>query len=96
MKPPLDLAKLRARAAVLLHDPQVPTDDPQQHLVRLLPIDSEDQRYARWQEPQEWCRANVQHLQGHRWSRRMDRNSDQPVFSFSDEATGMMFALRFR
>ena len=96
MNPPFDLAKLRARAAVLLHDPQAPTDDPQQHLVRLLPIECSDQLHARWDSAQAWCRQNVQHQQGHQWSRRMDRKSDQPVFSFSDEATGILFALRFR
>ena len=95
MKRPFDLAKLRARAGVL-RDPQAPTDVSQQHQVRLLPIDSDDQLHARWQAPQAWCRQNVQHQQGHQWSRRMDRDSDQPVFSFSDEATGMLFALRFR
>lgn len=96
MKPPFNLAKLRARAAVLLHDPQAPTDDPQQHQVRLPPIEYSDQLHARWQAPQAWCRENVQHQQGHQWSRRMDRETDQPVFSFSDEATGMLFALLFR
>lgn len=96
MKRPFDLAKLRAQAAVLLHDPQAPTDDPQQHLVRLLPIECSDQLHARWQAPQAWCRQNVQHQQEHRWSRRIDRDSNQPVFSFSDKATGMMFALLFR
>lgn len=96
MRPPFDLAKLRGRAAVVLHDPRAPTNDPHQHQVRLIPIDSDDQLQARWQAPQTWCRQNVQHQQGHQWSRRMDRDSDQPVFSFSDEATGMLFALRFR
>ena len=96
MRPPFDLAKRRARAAVLLHDPQAPTDDPHQHQVRLLPITFDEQLRVRWQEPQDWCRREVRHELGHQWSRRMDRDSDQPVFSFSDEATGMMFALRFR
>lgn len=96
MKRPFDLAKLRAQAAVLLHDPQAPTVDPQEHLIRLLPITSDDQLHARWGEPQEWCRREVRHELGHQWSRSMDRESDQPVFSFSDEATGMMFALLFR
>ena len=96
MKPPFDLAKCRARAAVLLHDPQAPTDEPQQHQVRLPPIECADKLHGRWQEPQAWCRQNVQHQQGHRWSRRMERGSGQPMFSFSDEATGVLFALRFR
>lgn len=96
MRPPFDLAKRRARAAVLLHDPQAPRDDPQQHQVWLLAINSDGQQGTRWQAPQAWCRENVQHQQGHQWSRRMDRDSDQPVFSFSDEATGMMFVLLFR
>lgn len=96
MKPPFDLAKLRGRAAVLLHDPQAPANNPQQHQVKLLPIECDDHLHARWQVPQAWCRQNVQHQQGHRWSHRMDRDSDQPVFSFSDEATGMMFVLLFR
>lgn len=96
MRRPFDLAKLRARAAVLLHDPRAPTDKPQQHQVRLLPIDSDDQLQARWQAPHAWCRQNVQHQRGHRWSRRMDRDSERPVFSFSDESTGMLFALLFR
>ena len=96
MKPPFDLAKRRARAAVFLHDPQAPTDDPQQHLVSLLPIDSDDHLHARWQAPQAWCRQEVAHEHGHRWSRRMDGDSGQPVFSFSDEATGVLFALLFR
>lgn len=96
MRPPLDFAKLRARATVLLHDPHAPTEEPQQHLVRLPPITSADQLRVRWQEAQAWCRENVQHQQGHQWSRRMDRDSGQPVFSFSDKSTGMMFALLFR
>lgn len=81
---------------MLLNDPQAPTDDSQEHQVRLLPIECDEQLHARWQAPQAWCRQNVQHQQGHQWSRRMDRDPDQPVFSFSDEATGMLFALRFR
>jgi hypothetical protein len=96
VKPPFDRIERKARIAVLLHDPRAPTDKPRQHQVRLLPIDSDDQLQARWQAPQAWCRQNVQHQRGHRWSRRMDRESGQPVFSFSDAATGMMFALRFR
>lgn len=96
MRRPFDLAKLRAQVAVLLHDPCAPTDEPQQHLVRLPRIECGDHLHARWQTPQAWCRQNVQHQQGHRWNRRMDRDSDQAVFSFSDEATGVLFALRFR
>jgi hypothetical protein len=60
MTPPFDLAKLRARAAVFLHDPQAPTNDPQEHQVRLFPIECADQLHARWQAPQAWCREKVQ------------------------------------
>lgn len=96
MKPPFDLNKLKARIAALPRDPRAPTSNPQQHEVKLLPVTTDNELHARWQEAQDWCRQNVQHHQGHEWSRRMDRDSGRPVFSFSDVSTGVMFALLFR
>jgi len=96
MKPPFDLNKFRARIAVLPRDPRSPTDQPQEHPVKLLPINNDIELHTRWQQPQGWCREKVQYQQGHQWSRRMDHQSDQPEFTFSDAYTAKMFALRFQ
>ena len=96
MKPPFDINKFKARITALPHDPRSPSGQTQNHVVKLLPISSDDELHTRWQEPQDWCCQNVQHQQGHRWSRRMDRDSGRPVFSFSDVSTGVLFALKFR
>lgn len=96
MKPPFNLNMFKARIAALPRDPRAPTNDSQQHEVKLLPVTSDNELHARWHEAQDWCRENVQHQKGHEWSRRMDRNSGRPVFSFSDVSTGVMFALKFR
>lgn len=96
MKPPFDLNNFKARIAALSRDPLAPTDYPQQHEVKLLPVASDNELHARWHEAQDWCRQNVQYQQGHQWSRRMDRNSGRPVFSFSDVSMGVLFALKFR
>lgn len=96
MKPPFDLNKFRNRIAQIPRDPCAPTIHEQEHAVRLRPVASDVDQYARWTKPQEWCRQNVQHQHGHEWSRRMDRASEQPVFSFSDLSTGVMFAFLFR
>jgi hypothetical protein len=96
MKQPFDLKKFRHRISQIPRDPSAPTDQELEHSVRLLPISSDSDQHARWMEPQAWCRLNVQHQLGHEWSRRMDRESGRPVFSFSDLSTGVMFALKFR
>lgn len=96
MKPPFDLTKFKACLAAVPRDPRSPTPQPQNHRVTLLPITSDAEQRSRWDDAQDWCRSNVQHQQGHQWSRHMDRKSGRPVFSFSDVNTGVMFALMFR
>jgi len=96
MKPPFDLNKFKAKVTAALHDPRGPVDAEQPHIVTLPLPRTEDELHARWQEPQDWCRGHVDHQQGHKWSRRRDRDTGALVYSFNDVPTGVLFALTFR
>jgi hypothetical protein len=89
--------KIRTIAAkyTAAQNPTGPAADAQPFIVRLQPIISAADQMARWDAPQQWCRQHVDHAAGALWSRRMDRISERPEFSFSDADTAVWFRLAF-
>jgi hypothetical protein len=95
MKPPFNLSVFKSRIASL-RKPTDPVDHDLPYIVTLPSPTNLEEQVARWDEPQKWCRGNVDHGQGHQWSRRRKLDTGEIVFGFSDVPTGVHFALLFR
>lgn len=96
MMRPFNIDKLRAIISAQSRDPRAPVSERQTHTVGLPPITNHDEFQDRWVEAQDWCREQVDHANGHVWSRRKDPATEHLEYSFSHDLTAVAFKLRFR